>query len=193
MLFAFATTAGIFPKSITFLPAHRRCHFATRCALNSNWHAKDAAKKCSQTWRNEANAQTDRERVSEGQQNGIKVKIVGQKKISSVCVQVKTIIQTFLAAGWVREREAEMKTKKFAHIIYFYFYEFPPGGIDNTLALSQLPADWGSLGRAVFLIREMGWRHVRMRVGQTTLTLLIIISPPLSPVTLSDMQSIKSD
>lgn len=60
-----------------------------------------------------------------------------------------------------REREsgmgkAEMKTKKFAHIIYFYFYEFPPGGIDNTLALSQLPADRGSLGRAVFLIREMG-------------------------------------
>lgn len=56
----------------------------------------------------------------------------------------------------MREREAEMKTKKFAHIIYFYFYEFPPGGIDNTLALSQLPADRASLGRAVFLIREMG-------------------------------------
>lgn len=133
--------------------------------------------------------QTERERVSdkgdrEGQQNGIKVKIVGQKKISSVCVQVKTIIQTFLAAGWVREREAEMKTKKFAHIIYFYFYEFPPGGIDNTLALSQLPADRASLGRAVFLIREMGWRHVRMRVGQTTLTLLIIISLPLSCISL---------
>lgn len=50
--------------------------------------------------------QTERERVSEGQQNGIKVKIVGQKKISSVCVQVKTIIQTFLAAGWEWEKQS---------------------------------------------------------------------------------------
>lgn len=56
--------------------------------------------------------QTERERVSEGQQNGIKVKIVGQKKISSVCVQVKTIIQTFLAAGCEREAKSGEEKRK---------------------------------------------------------------------------------
>lgn len=105
MLFAFSATAGNFPKSITFFPA-------TEDAIL--WHGskfKLTCEGCGQKvqpnvakWGECRDRQRKGDRQRERQQNGIKVKIVGQKKISSVCVQVKTIIQTLPAAGWGRRR-----------------------------------------------------------------------------------------
>lgn len=60
---------------------------------------KSAAKR-GEMRRMQSHRERKEDRQKEGQQNGIKVKIVGQKKISSVCVQVKTIIQT------LREKES---------------------------------------------------------------------------------------